>query len=464
MSDKLNLPIVVLGAGMSGLSCAWKLAQNQIPVVVLEKEIQVGGLAGTIRDKGYALDFGPHSFFSEDKSIQEIVLNLFHDKPLIASPRRVRFYYRGKYLDYPLSPFNVLFQMGLKEGVRCLWSYLTDRRPETSSDPNLTVEEWAKSNFGSHLYQVFFKPYTEQFWKMPASELSARSIPSHTRLSFVQTLRHLLQKKVSVKNPSLMDREKLPTFYPPTGYGEIPDAMAEQVIQEGGEIKAGASVYKIDFSDPSAPVVHYQMNGESFSLQAAHVISTLPVTLLIKLLTDVPSSVVHAAASLHFRPLLFLGMMTSRQNVLPCSYLYTLDRPYNRITEMNHFSPETSPEGKNMIAVEIPCRPGDALLQASKEELFERCIDSLSNDGFLHRSDVTGLLMAKSAYAYPVYTKDYAEHLVTVINYLQSFSKLQTLGRSGEFRYMDGDQCMRRSFDCADRLLQQLQTEMPLPC
>ena len=35
--------VVVIGAGISGLSCAWHLQQRGIPVVVLEASSQVGG-------------------------------------------------------------------------------------------------------------------------------------------------------------------------------------------------------------------------------------------------------------------------------------------------------------------------------------------------------------------------------------------------------------------------------------
>ena len=63
----------------------------------------VGGLAGTIREDDYCLDFGPHSFFSEDDQILSTALGLF-DPPLDAQSRTIKFHFRGAYLDYPLTP------------------------------------------------------------------------------------------------------------------------------------------------------------------------------------------------------------------------------------------------------------------------------------------------------------------------------------------------------------------------
>ncbi len=449
-----SLPVVILGAGLSGLSCALRLAQNRIPVIVLEKNDYVGGLAGTIRQNGYSLDFGPHSFFSEDSEVRQKVMDLFDHDPLLSSPRSVKFYYRDKYLDYPLTPFNVLFQMGFKESMKCLASYLSSRFKTPARSLNQeTVEEWAIGNFGDHLYQVFFKPYTEQFWKMKASELSSQAIPSHTRLSFVQTLRYLIRKRTSGKNLSLIDREKLPTFYPRYGYGAIAEAFSEQVLQEKGGVETNASVSSVDFSG-YYPVIEYHSSEGLKKIKASHIISTLPITMLIEFLKPLPSKeVLKSAKALSFRPLLFLGMITAKQNILSCSYLYTLNKPYNRITEMNRFSPETSPKGKNILAVEIPCSFNDPLFDASPEELFEKVISSLSSDGFLNRSEVEGLILAKSAFAYPIYTKNYRSHLETLLSHLNKISSLKTLGRSAEFRYMDGDQCIRRSFDYADSLI-----------
>lgn len=56
---------------------------------MLESDHVVGGLAKTHRQKGYAIDVGAHSFFSDDPEILRIVLDLLGD-PLPAQQRRVK--------------------------------------------------------------------------------------------------------------------------------------------------------------------------------------------------------------------------------------------------------------------------------------------------------------------------------------------------------------------------------------
>ena len=59
--------VIILGAGISGLSGAWRLSNSGVQVDIFESSLSVGGLAATVRQDSYCLDIGPHSFFSEGR-------------------------------------------------------------------------------------------------------------------------------------------------------------------------------------------------------------------------------------------------------------------------------------------------------------------------------------------------------------------------------------------------------------
>lgn len=442
--------VLILGGGISGLSVAWRLLERGIPATVLEANSRVGGLAGTASFGPYHLDFGPHSFFSEDEEVRRAVLDLFSGG-LPEVQRSVKLHYRDKYLNYPFTPVDLLSRMGFREAVKTLWSFLASRFKRRSEDEDEeSVEDWALKNFGSHLYASFFKPYTEQFWKIPSSELSARTIPAHTRTSFTEALRAIFKTKAGGRN--LLEREKLPTYYPAAGYGEIAEKIAAQIKGFGGQILFPAFVTRVVMMNDEW-VVFYSDEKEERSVRGACVISTLPVNRVLTALEPaVPDLIRDSARKLEFRPILVLGLITAKQNVLNCAYQYTLDRPYNRLSEMNRFSPATSPEGENILALEIPSTGKDPVWQMTQEELFEMCLPALEKDGILLREDVRGLLLVKAPNAYPIYRKGYKKHLQVVLSYLRGLPRFETLGRSGEFMYMDADRCMRRAFDLAGRL------------
>ena len=133
-------------------------------------------------------------------------------------------WFRNRYVDYPLSAKSVLFQMGIMSPILSFLSFAKSyiKNIFTKKDLNspLTIEEWAINNFGKYLFLNFFKPYTEQFWKIPTSELSHRVIPSSRKMDFAKTLKHLFINKyleLSKREPgklSLVQRDSLPSYYP----------------------------------------------------------------------------------------------------------------------------------------------------------------------------------------------------------------------------------------------------------
>ncbi len=452
MGKVMKSQVIILGAGVTGLSLAWRLSRLGIKVIVLESSETVGGLAGTLREDEYCMDFGPHSFFSEDTEILDTVLDLF-DNRLIPKPRRVKFYYQGRFLDYPLTPFGVLFQMGFWSGVRAALSFLKSKMTPRVPVPaeKETVEDWALASFGEHLYRTFFKPYTEQFWKVPCTELSSRSIPTHTRMSFINTCRLLLQRRQARIDPSLLEREMLPTYYPDSGFGEISERIANAVRDEGGQIFLNSRAVGVHKLANGGMRVRYDVNGEQREIDGEHVVSTISLNHFVKMLDPrAPREVLHSADALDYRSLMVLGMVTEKQDILNCSYIYVLNRPYNRISEMNEFNSATSPVKDNIIMVEIPCLKESAAWSATREQLFDMCIGSLAEDGFLQPGDVKRLMLIRTPNAYPIYRKNYAVHLKRVLDYIGKQDGLSTLGRTGEFRYMDIDECIRRAFNFAD--------------
>ncbi|UCD85353.1 MAG: NAD(P)/FAD-dependent oxidoreductase, partial [Deltaproteobacteria bacterium] len=68
---KSNKNIIILGAGITGLMVAYKLAEKGARVIVLEKETSIGGLAGQIERNGCFIDYGPHTFFLDEEMQEE---------------------------------------------------------------------------------------------------------------------------------------------------------------------------------------------------------------------------------------------------------------------------------------------------------------------------------------------------------------------------------------------------------
>ena len=107
----------------------------------------------------------------------------------------------------------------------------------------------------------------------------------------------------------------------------------------------------------------------------------------------------------------------------------------------------------------IPCLFDSPVWHATARDLFDVCIGSLAEDGFLQPGDVSRLLLLRDPAAYPVYRRDYAGHLQRVLHYIEGRAGLSTLGRSGQFMYMDVDKCFELAFECADGIAREMGAE-----
>src|ERR1700746_3744393 len=116
-------PVVVLGGGPAGLTGGCLLVQRRTPVIVLESQDQLGGLARTEERDGFRFDIGGHRFFTKVKEVEALWHEILPDEDFMLRPRMSRIYYNGKYYDYPLKASNALRNLGVLEAALCVMSY-----------------------------------------------------------------------------------------------------------------------------------------------------------------------------------------------------------------------------------------------------------------------------------------------------------------------------------------------------
>lgn len=79
MIETLKYDVIIIGAGLAGISVALRAKKKGYSVLVLEKNNRVGGKLETISKKGYRFDTGP-SLFTEPHLVDEL-FELFDKKP-----------------------------------------------------------------------------------------------------------------------------------------------------------------------------------------------------------------------------------------------------------------------------------------------------------------------------------------------------------------------------------------------
>ena len=274
-------------------------------------------------------------------------------------------------------------------------------------------------------------------------------------MDFAKTLKHLLINKyleLSKREPgklSLVQRDSLPSYYPKKGFGEIGERIAKVVKENNTEIYFNEEVKEIEITDENKFIT----KTDNKSFKSDYLISTIPINTIFPKFNPKPNlQTLLESSKLEYLSLVLVYLITKRKNVINCQYCYYIDRPYNRISEMNNFSNDSSPDNENILSVEISCLKGSDLWNLSKNEIYDLCMKSIEKDKILKKEDIEDFKVIKVPSVYPIYRKDYEKYLNKTNEYLSKIENFSSIGRQGQFYYGDIDQMVRIGFDTADKI------------
>ena len=147
--------IVVVGGGISGLTCAWRLRELGREVLVLEKDEEAGGNVRTVEESGYRLEWGPHSFLGSSEAILELTndVGMSDDLAPTRPAAKARFIVRGGRLHpAPLGPWSFLTTSLLS--CRGKLALATEPWRIERGDPDDTAARFFDRRFGPEAARV----------------------------------------------------------------------------------------------------------------------------------------------------------------------------------------------------------------------------------------------------------------------------------------------------------------------
>jgi protoporphyrinogen oxidase len=444
--------IVVLGAGLAGLTGAYALARAGRDVSVLEGSQQVGGLARTVNHGGFRFDLGGHRLFTHDARIEALVGELLGEE-LVTVPRASRICLRGRWIDYPLRPGNALTGLGLRTSAAILLGYARSRlahrlRPA----PLVSLEDWVVTHFGRPLFDLYFRDYSEKVWGIGCRDISAQWMASRVQgLSLGAAVRRALWGKHGPTLPTLVDR----FLYPRLGIGRIAERLREE-IELDGKVLTGAHIEHVHHDGRRIAGIAARCGDKTIDLPGCEFLSTIPLTRLVQALQPhAPPEVRAAAAQLRYRDLVIVTVMLDRKRATDQTWIYfpEKDIPFGRLHEPTNWSAAMAPPGCTMLVTERFCFRGDSTWNASDAELVGDTVQHLERLGFFRRDEVRDGVVVRIPAAYPLFEVGFEARSRVLCDYLARFENLQLAGRGGLFRYYNMDHAMASGFAAAEAIL-----------
>jgi protoporphyrinogen oxidase len=433
------LRVAVIGAGPAGLTAAYTLAKERIPVTVLEADPQyVGGIARTVEYKGFRFDIGGHRFFSKSQEIEDLWTELLPDD-MLDRPRKSRILYRGKFYSYPLNATEAFLKLGPVESFLCGLSYLRSRISPVPHATNL--EDWVSNQFGKRLHRTFFKTYTEKVWGVSCKDISADWAAQRIKgLSLASAVKNALLPKRRSASRAEQIKTLIESFrYPRYGPGMIWAAAAAKVQELGGEVRMGRKVVSCSWDAETRKWTLVCEPGAE-TVTADHVISSAPLGELVR------SESLQAAAGLKYRDFMTVALITRGATTLTDNWVYIHDPDIQagRIQNFRSWSPYLLPDdAHSCFGLEYFCFAGDETWAMSDADLIEFARRELGRTGLARPESVVDGCVVRQPKAYPFYDRDYTTHVRVIRSEIErGYPGLHTVGRNGMHRYNNQDHAM----------------------
>lgn len=401
--------IAIIGAGVSGLSCA-QLLKGHCNVTVFEKEQTPGGLIRCKRVNGSLFHLcGGHVFNSKRQDVLDWFWNIFDkDKEFSKTDRNSVVFLNGKRIPYPIENHVYMLEPEIQK------AFIDDLLKMTSTHviESSSFEEFLQNRFGNTLYHLYFKGYNEKVWRRDLKEVPISWLEGKLPMPTVEEMIYNNMNHVEEK-----------AFVHSTFYYEKKDGsqyIADRLAQ-GIDVRYGQEIENIKCEDK------IWINDEWFD----HIIFCGNIKQLPSLIKGIDIS----GFEEKLEQLEYHGTTTVFCEIdnNPYSWIYLPDSDYesHRIICTGNFNPSNNAPGKMTGTIEFT--------DYISEDEIKKQLEVIP----MHPKFISSHY---SKYTYPIQNKDSRKLIQDFKNHLAQYGIFFT-GRFADWEYYNMDAAMGAAMD-----------------
>lgn len=459
---------LIVGAGISGLSTAYRLHEQKQDILVAEKRDRAGGNITTEESGGFLWEEGPNSFSPTPELLQlavEMGLKndlIFADRGL---PRYV--YWQGKLRAVPMSPPTAvqtpLLSLGGK--LRALTGALGFVPPNVAQKEE-TVAEFFTRHLGSEVTQRLVSPFVSGVYAGDVNQLSAKAAFGRvTQLADVGgglVAGAILSRRKPKKSDAEAASEKV--NIPKTKSGQLgsfreglqmlPSAIAAKL---GNSVKFNWELNSISPHPEQGYIAKFSTPEGEQTVEARNLLLTIPAHIAAPLLKDFSPQASNALQSIPYPPVACVVLAYPDQALrFPLQGFGNLNprsqglRTLGTIWSSTLF-PGRTPAGWNLLTNFIGGATDPEIAQLGEEEIVNQVHQDLEEVLLKPNSTPKPLAVHLWSQAIPQYTLGHLERLETAREGLKDFPGL-FLGSNYQGGVALGD-CIRQGEEFAQAIL-----------
>lgn len=430
--------IVILGAGLTGLSAAFNFEQRDyLDYEIFEQDSRPGGLLKTESIDGFNFDYTGHLLHISDPRFKSFLEDIFDfEQDLVLNKRNSSIFHSNMFVPYP-------FQMnlyGLPADViyECIDGYI---KRKINLKKTISFYDWVLKYFGSGFGKHFFFPYNGKLLsydvKKVLSSWTGRFVPQ-TNLKLI--LNGAIQRKIdqSVGYNSCF-------YYPKCGGIEVLISKIKSRLKN--KIKTN---HKVVFIDLQKKVVYFENGHEE---KYNKLITTIP----LKDLLAGTKSFNHISEKLLCSSVVNFNLGFNKNDIGPWHWIYFPESqfPFYRVGFWNNISQSCVKHGCSGIYGETSylqgsksCRQVDNLIEKSEEKVLNFL--RLSGNNIVTRRTL------HLKYAYVIYDLWREKNLPKILNILEQNSVF-SVGRFGGWNYSSMQEAFIDGVKVVERVLKEIQ-------
>jgi len=355
--------VVVLGAGLTGLSAAWHAARDGVVATVLERSDEAGGACRTLSREAYRFDLTGHLLHLARDESRTLLRRLGLGGAFRRHRRRAGIALAGTVTPYPIQIHTHRLPPEIRRD--CVLGFVEAWARGDGSEP-ASFADWVRQRFGEGFARHFFFPYNAKLFCAAPDELTAdwvgRYVPRPALADVVDGAFGLYRAPVGYNATFLYPRDG--------GIRMLPDALAAAVPG----LRLGTAVTAVSLAGREVELA----SGERLPFDV--LVATAPLTHLAALAVDLPASVRDAAARLRGVAVVNINLGVRGPAPRREHWLYVPEPrfPFYRVgLPSNHGA--LAPPGCHTLSVEVSVPAG----QPAPADLLARCLAGLEELGLL---------------------------------------------------------------------------------
>lgn len=310
--------VVVIGAGISGLSCAFRLAGRGAEVTVLEHASRVGGVIASVARNGFLFELGPQSF-QPTPALSDLIDAAGLEADLLAAPARAPRYVLagGRLLAAPMGP-DLLLRGGLLSlgtRVRLIRDLIGRSRPP---DREESLGDFVRRKFGAQMLDRLAGPFVSGIYAGDPERLGLRdTFPDLHRWESEQgsILRGAMRAMRAMRSSSDDRGKRAPLATLRCGYGSLLEALAQKL---GERVVLDAAVGSVAVA-PASALPGFEIRAvlpsgpRAFTADA--VVLATPADAAGRILSSVSPTLADSLVAVEYAPVAVVGVGYRREQV-----------------------------------------------------------------------------------------------------------------------------------------------------